>query len=160
MRRGPLNFSIHGRWAVHLNAAWVFYLARRPADAAAELQKALAVEPAPSLTHGSLWVPYAPTAEFLNKVRIDRDHATPLGLASLASIAAASGERVEANAILTSLMQGADAGYICPYEMATAHAALGDRDAAFRFLESSYRERSPCLVNLRADRASTPCGPI
>ena len=35
--------------------------------------------------------------------------------------------------------------------MASAYAELHENDEAFKYLERSYEERSPCLPGLRAD---------
>lgn len=135
--------------AAHLNAGWVYYLARRPDDAAAQVRTALQLDPQASATHGSLWVAYAPIPEWVRRPGVDAEHATSLGIAVLAGAAAVSGAREEARRLLSTL-RSSDS-YVCPYELASAYSALGERDEAFHFLEDSYREHSPCLPGLNAD---------
>jgi hypothetical protein len=46
--------------------------------------------------------------------------------------------------------------YVCPYEMAAAHATLGRRKEAFEMLAEAYRQRSVCLPALKADPRFDP----
>lgn len=134
---------------MQLNASWVYFLARKPGEAVAHVTRALEIDPSASVTHSSLWAAYAPVTEFVLKATGDPGHATPLGLATLAGATATAGRSAEAEGILQRL-QTAE-GYVCPYEIACAKAALGKRDEAFRYLEKSYAERSPCLPDLKVD---------
>jgi hypothetical protein len=43
------------------------------------------------------------------------------------------------------------ASYMCPYEMATAHAILGNKDKALNWLSRGLKERSACMAELKAD---------
>jgi serine/threonine protein kinase/Tfp pilus assembly protein PilF len=43
--------------------------------------------------------------------------------------------------------------YASPLDYARAHARLGDKDEAFRYLDAALAEKSPALVYLKADRA-------
>jgi serine/threonine protein kinase/tetratricopeptide (TPR) repeat protein len=55
-------------------------------------------------------------------------------------------------AIEVSLAQRkAKAGYVSPYGIAQLYADLGDKDHAFEWLNTAYRERDPSLVGLRTD---------
>ncbi|HUR33848.1 MAG TPA: winged helix-turn-helix domain-containing protein [Vicinamibacterales bacterium] len=135
--------------AAHLNAGWVYYLARRNDEAQAQVRKALQLDPQGSPTHSSLWVAYVPIPEFVRRPGVRAEHATSLGVAVLAGAAATLGETEEAERLLSRL-RSSD-GYVCPYELATAYSALGKRDEAFKYLEASYREHSPCLPDLGAD---------
>jgi tetratricopeptide (TPR) repeat protein len=42
-------------------------------------------------------------------------------------------------------------GYSSPYQIATFYADLGDKDQAFRWLNTAYQERDPGLENLKTD---------
>ena len=47
-----------------------------------------------------------------------------------------------------------DAGrYVSPLDLARAHAQLGQRGAAFDYLERSFTDRAPGLVFLDVDRS-------
>jgi hypothetical protein len=64
---------------------------------------------------------------------------------------AASGNRAEAERFLARLTVISKHHYVCPYEMATAHAVLGDKDKAMQWLRKGFRERSGCMVDLKTD---------
>jgi TolB-like protein/Tfp pilus assembly protein PilF len=134
---------------MQLNASWVYFLAHKPDDAVAHVKRALEIDPSASVTHSSIWAAYAPVTEFVLKATGDPEHATPLGLATLAGATATAGRSAEAERLLQRLQTVE--GYVCPYEIACANAALGKRDEAFRYLEKSYAERSPCLPDLKVD---------
>ena len=42
-------------------------------------------------------------------------------------------------------------GYSSAYEIATLYADLGDKDQAFKWLNTAYQERDPGLLNLKTD---------
>jgi len=135
--------------ATHLNASWVYYLARKEDEAIAHVKRALTLDPHVSITHGSIWAAYAPIPDLVNSV--DRESAAPMALAALAGAAAVSGRRAEAEGMLTRLKEIGTHQHVCAYEMASAYAELHENDEAFKYLERSYEERSPCLPGLRAD---------
>jgi hypothetical protein len=41
--------------------------------------------------------------------------------------------------------------YVCPYEMATAHAVLGNKDKALDWLSKGLKERSACMADVKVD---------
>ena len=43
--------------------------------------------------------------------------------------------------------------YASPLDYARAHARLGDKDEAFRYLDAAFADKSPGLVFLKVDRA-------
>jgi serine/threonine-protein kinase len=69
---------------------------------------------------------------------------------------AMSGERARALAIAAQLEAAAETRYVQPYLMALLYTALGDRDAAFRWLERGYREKSDRMVDLLVEPRFDP----
>jgi TolB-like protein/Tfp pilus assembly protein PilF len=72
----------------------------------------------------------------------------------------AAGRSGDARGVLNELKKRAESGYVKPYFMAMAHAALDERDAAFELFERAFAERDhwllwfctePKLDNLRGD---------
>lgn len=59
---------------------------------------------------------------------------------------AVSGNRNEAQAILTRLKNLPPKRYVDPYEIAVVHSGLGENDAAFEWLERTFREHSMSVV--------------
>jgi hypothetical protein len=43
--------------------------------------------------------------------------------------------------------------YVSPLDFARVYAQLGDREQTFRYLDASFKDRSPGLVFLKVDRA-------
>ncbi|MGB7923981.1 MAG: protein kinase, partial [Pyrinomonadaceae bacterium] len=58
----------------------------------------------------------------------------------------AAGRRNEAREVLNELKKAAEKGYVKPYFMAMAHAALDERDAAFELFERACAERDHWLI--------------
>ena len=69
-------------------------------------------------------------------------------LAQLAYAWARIGEETRAREILDKLIDLRTSTYVSPYAIAEIYAALGDKNSAFEWLEKSYDERSPRLVEL------------
>jgi hypothetical protein len=64
----------------------------------------------------------------------------------------ASGKRNEAEKILRELQTRSKTDYVSPYMIGVIHAGLGNKNKAFEFLESSYKEKSPDMAYfLKAD---------
>jgi hypothetical protein len=65
-------------------------------------------------------------------------------------VLAISGQRDAARRVLTEYMDQAGRGHISPSSVALIHVGLGDKDAAFAWLDKAYAEREPELSLLRA----------
>ena len=86
---------------------------------------------------------------------------TPQVVAALVHAQAAAGRRAEAQATMNSLSSTRSARYVCPYDLATASAGLGDRTETLAWLEKAYEERcgwlalwlkiDPTFDSIRAD---------
>ncbi|MGZ8811664.1 MAG: tetratricopeptide repeat protein, partial [Thermoanaerobaculia bacterium] len=62
---------------------------------------------------------------------------------------AASGHPAEARQVLEELRGLSKQRYVSPYHIAMIHAALGDRDEAFQWLEEAYDDREGRMTILR-----------
>ncbi len=72
--------------------------------------------------------------------------------AALAHVYAVLGRNADAKRVLHTLQSRSKENYISPYLVATIYAGLGEKAAAFKFLEEAYQQRSPDLVwYLKAD---------
>jgi TolB-like protein/DNA-binding winged helix-turn-helix (wHTH) protein/Tfp pilus assembly protein PilF len=146
---------------VWVNAAWVFYLARRNDQLAEALKHAADLDPDMPVTHGSAWFGYVPKAAATPAIAyLERGTtpkaASPLILATLAAIDAAEGRRSEARRILAHLAEISTREYVCYYELAAVHAALGEKEDSLRCLGRAYDQRSICLPDLYADPRFDP----
>jgi tetratricopeptide (TPR) repeat protein len=72
--------------------------------------------------------------------------------AALAHVYAVLGRNADAERVLHTLQSRSKESYVSPYLVATIYAGLGEKAAAFKFLEEAYQQRSPDLVwYLKAD---------
>src|SRR6185312_14051014 len=62
--------------------------------------------------------------------------------AAFAHVYAASGRGDQARAILNRLKEQSQESYVSPCDIAEVHAALGEKDQAFEWLEKAYDARS------------------
>ena len=138
--------------AVHVNAGWVYYVARRDEEALKEWRKILDLDPHFAITHTSIWIAYLKQADISDALSLSSaSDLENLRLAALTGRHAVSGDRNEAERMLSRLNAVAKHQYVCPYEMATAHAVLGDKDQALTWLGKGLRERSGCMPDLKVD---------
>jgi len=136
---------------VRFNAGWVKYLARRNDEAIAEWRKALEIEPNLGVAHTSIWLAYARKDAAADPPPVDPEESSPLDLATRAGAYAIGGKRVEAQRVLARLKDLSTHRYVCPYEVATAHAALDQRDEAIEWLHRGLDARSICMPDLKVD---------
>jgi len=138
--------------AVHVNAGWVYYLARQNDQAVQEWRKILDIDPHFTVTHSSIWIAYVKQAEMGTVLSPPSSgDADALQLAAITGRQAVSGNRAEAERLLSRLDSISKRHYVCPYEMATAHAILGNKDKAMDWLSRGLKERSACMPDLKAD---------
>src|SRR5215467_4535802 len=87
--------------AVHVNAGWVYYVARRDEQAVQQWNKILDLDPRFAITHASIWIAYLNQAETTKALeRSKSDEGNTLKLAALAGRYAAVGNRAEAEPLL------------------------------------------------------------
>lgn len=132
---------------VHHHVAWMLILAGRSDEAVAECQRALDMDASFGMLH--LWMGIALEQQGRYEDAIaSLDRAVALKATRSMSVAAAahayasSGQIDEARQRLAQLEQESAARYVEPYALALIHTALGDHEAALRFLEQGYRDNS------------------
>lgn len=139
----PLSVS------VLMDSGWMYYLGRQYDKTIAMNLKALELDPNywPSLRDLGLAYEkvgrYPEAVTTLQKAR--RLDSNPSILEMLAGAYTAWGKPAEARQVLAELEQRARDTYVCPYELATVHAGLGNKEAALAKLEEGLRERADCL---------------
>jgi hypothetical protein len=69
---------------------------------------------------------------------------------------AAAGRTADARKIIAELTSRAEKRYVCPYEVATVYAGLGDKDSAFEWLHKGVEERADCMPWIQADSKIDP----
>jgi TolB-like protein/DNA-binding winged helix-turn-helix (wHTH) protein/tetratricopeptide (TPR) repeat protein len=126
-------------------------------------RKALELDPNFGLAHNHLGQAYLQkhmTDEAIAelKIAVTLSHGAPTCLANLGRAYAASGNRVDAERLLSDLQTRSRPGQSFASEIAAISAALGDRDRALSWLERGYNERfnpgvliRPGFDSLRSD---------
>jgi tetratricopeptide (TPR) repeat protein len=145
----PLSFVASS----HLG--WIYYLSGRNDDAIEQCKKILELDPSSFPARRYLGLAYEAKgmypeaiAEFQTGVKLS---GSPLMLALLGHAYAASGKRTEAQQVLTDLQQLQDQRYVSPYTVAAIYAGLGDKEQAFKWLETAVEIRDIWLMNMKVD---------
>jgi DNA-binding winged helix-turn-helix (wHTH) protein/TolB-like protein/Tfp pilus assembly protein PilF len=145
----PLSFVASS----HLG--WIYYLSGQNDKAIEQCKKILELDPSSFPARRYLGLAYEAKgmyaeaiAEFQTGVKLS---GSPLMLALLGHAYAASGKTAEAKQVLNDLQQLQDQRYVSPYTVAAIHAGLGDRDEAFKWLETAVESRDIWLMNLKVD---------
>jgi serine/threonine protein kinase len=141
---------------VTMSHGWTWMFRRDPARALPEYRKATDFDPEFHVAHWmSAWV--------LSEMGRHDDAVAAVGRAIEASKGllicyptqarahALAGRREEAVRVLTELEAKSPARYVEPLEVALAHEAIGDREAARSWLERALRERAHWLVAMEVD---------
>ncbi len=154
-----------GRLAIELDPAsvsirrsmgWLLYYARQPEQALEHLRRALAMNPTAEENLRLLGLAYLQLGQhdeaasaFRESIALSENNA--LATAGLGAVAAARGRPADARAILDELTERGTRRYVSPVAQAMVHAALGDRDEAFAWLDRAYEERRGWLCYLKVE---------
>jgi len=153
----PLSVAVSG------TAAWVLNYSGRLDEAEREIGIALRVDPEFEIGHlylgrihqakgelDSALVQYAATGRLRDWIPT---------IAGYGYVYALQGRRREARAVLARMDSISRREYVTSYAMALVHAALGQTDSAFAWLDRGLEERTHWLVWLRRDRRWAPIRP-
>ena len=64
---------------------------------------------------------------------------------------AAAGRKDDAQRVLAEVTKQASEHYVCPYEVATIYAGLGDKASTLEWLKKGLQERADCMPWARSD---------
>lgn len=145
----PLSTAIAG------TAAWVLYYAGRHDEAARELRIALRADSSFALGHFYLGRVQQARGD-LNEALAEYGATGPLRnwvptVAAVGHVQGMQGRRADALGTLARLESRLHQEYVTSYAIALVHAALGQRDSAFVWLERGESERTHWMVWLRRD---------
>lgn len=145
----PLSFVASS----HLG--WIYYLSGKNEEAIDQCKKILELDPSSFPARRYLGLAYEgkgmyaeAITEFQTGVKLS---GSPLMLALLGHAYAVSGKRAEAQQVLADLQQVKGQRYVSPYTIAAIHSGLGDKEQAFKWLETAVEERDIWLMNLKVD---------
>jgi TolB-like protein/Flp pilus assembly protein TadD len=133
---------------------WIYSLARRHERAIQEFRKAIELDPNFYPAHYDLGMTYADKGMHEGAIKeLETARAlsgdTARTLSGLAYAYAMAGQKAKAKKLLGDLNKLSRHRYVPPFDIAVVHAALGDKDLAFAWLEKAYEDRHPWLVMLR-----------
>jgi serine/threonine-protein kinase len=136
--------------------AYLLYLARKYNNALEQCKKMLEFDPEYSYAQATIGLCYVQKLQFpeaiaaLQKAVVLSGNQTEV-LSYVAYAHAVSGNPGKAHEMLGELDKLSKRIYVSKYYLACIQAALGDKDKAFKSLESAYRERDADLVFLKFD---------
>ena len=140
----PLSLSINTTLASR------YYYARRYDEAIELNRRTLELDPNFVPAHDAVGSAYAEKGmwretidECQKELELSKDN--PSALASVAFLYARTGRKAQARKIVAHLQDLSQGQYVSAFEIATALAALGDRDHAFVWFEKAYRARESQL---------------
>jgi len=144
-----------------VTVGWTFYYARQYDRAIEQCRNVVELDADYSQGHDCLGSSYLAKGSFPEAVAECKRSASgsghdPIREAGLGRAYALAGETGEARKILAQLNTLSSASYVPPYVLAMVHAALGEKDQAFTWLDKGYQQRDPYLVRLRVDEAMDP----
>ena len=145
---------------IQADSGFYFYMGRKYDRAIEQERRALELEPNCYTCRTYLALAYAQKRQFAEALsqarRVRLPEASPLDVATTASVIAGAGERAEAERLLRDLRLVMKQRFVCPYEIATTYLALDERDEALRWLEKGYQARSICMIWVRVDPRLDP----
>ena len=132
------------------------YMWARQYDKAIEqLRKTIEMDPSFYYAHWTLGEAYDLSGnvqealkEYQTAYRLSDD---PAMLGFMGHAHAISGKKDEALKMLDQMREISRQRYVPAYSFAQVYAALGDKDQAFQWLEKSYQDRAPDMVQLKVD---------
>jgi eukaryotic-like serine/threonine-protein kinase len=138
-----------------IDAGTVYWITGRYQEAVAQCRKAIEIDPRNYTAHWQLGQALecigdlrGAIAEYEKSTQLDDD---PLPLGLLAAAKAKAGDRPAALAILNRIQEIAKQRYVPDYSFARIHLALGQKEEALQWLESSYAKQQPDLNWIRVD---------
>jgi serine/threonine protein kinase/tetratricopeptide (TPR) repeat protein len=141
---------------IRVAVGWYYYLARRYPEALTLTQRIVEVDPNLIAAHYNLGMIYSQTgrhqealAAFEKARALDPTNWPVLALLCHGHVT--SGDRARAQQLLVELTARASEGSLDPTWIGLIHAALGDTDRAFLWLEKAYHARSETLLFLNVD---------
>jgi TolB-like protein/Tfp pilus assembly protein PilF len=141
---------------MHTFAGGYLVLAKRYGEALAPLQHALSTDPNFFPTHSVLGMLYHQTgkpddaiAEFRKAYHLSGGNIVQLAYQGF--VLGQVGRLAEARQIIGTMNQISQSPFVPPFAFALVHTGLGERDAAFRWLEKAYELRDFGLVFLASD---------
>lgn len=147
--------------ATILDVGWAFYYAREYDRAIEQCRKVLDLDPHSMSARDCVGSAHLATAAYDQAIAeygalVTSSGNDPLRLASLGCAYALAGRKPQAQKVIAQLNAASKIHYVPPYFLGVVHAALGDKDNAFSWLEKAYEDHDSYLVRLKVDPVMDP----
>ena len=134
---------------------FAYYFAHQYDHAIEECRRALDLDPNFLFAHWLLGLAYANKSMYEQAIAESRKAIEvsghgPGAVGVLGYVYAESGRRDEAQQVLDELKELAKRRYVSPYSVAAIYALLGDKDAAFEWLEKAYSDGAYGILFLKS----------
>ncbi len=151
----PLSVSVKA------HVALILYFARRYDEAIEAGKTAVEMDRSSPVAHQRLGSAYEQKRMFPEAITefqkaVDDSNRVQLAVSSLAHAYAVGGNRAEAQKLLAEMQERAKTEYVSSYLIAEIYVALGEKEPAFKLLETAYAERSIDLVLAKTDPRLDP----
>ena len=135
---------------------WALYHMRKFDVAIERLRYSLEMDPSFMVAHVWLGRAYEQLGRFDEAVQefemsVELSERMPGTLAELGRVHAVAGHRDTAEELDAEIQAVAGKRYVPPVDLALLHAALGDKNRAFEYLDQAVEDRSPDLVMLNVE---------
>ena len=137
------------------DAGWVAYLGRQY-DRTIEInRKVIDLDPNFWPAYRDLGLGYEKVGRFADAIaslqKARQLDSNPSVLEMLGGAYAAAGRKDDAQRVLAEVTKQASEHYVCPYEVATIYAGLGDKASTLEWLKKGLQERADCMPWARSD---------
>ena len=139
----------------HFDKVWALLTSRRYPEALAEGRRAITFDPEYALGHSVIGIAEVlaghhaqAVGTFETAVAIE-DGPIERGFFALGH--ALSGNQAGARSELSKMKAAGEKQYVCAYEVASVHAALGETDQAFAEFDRAISDRCDCMIWLEAE---------
>jgi serine/threonine-protein kinase len=154
LRLDPLSPIILG------DASWVFYGARKYDKSLELARQFVELDPNSPWGHASLGLALEKSGHVQEAIReLEKAAATDRSVTILEWLGGAyatAGRTADAKRVVAELTGRSEKRYVCPYEIATVYAGLGEKNAAFEWLKKGVQERADCMPWIQADSKIDP----
>jgi DNA-binding winged helix-turn-helix (wHTH) protein/TolB-like protein len=140
---------------LYTNLGRAYFLAGDIEQSIEQYQKALGLEPDLPIARMHLGRAYLekglPEQALAEVKEVESDVGGTVPTVVLGYIYSRTGRAAETRKLLNQVTAARRDGYVPPYTLAMLHADLGEKDAAFLWLEKAYEERAELLLYLKVD---------
>ncbi len=146
----PLSISMS------FSLGWRLYMAHQYDQAIEQLQNTLDMDPNFALPRMVLGQAYEQKGSYQRAIAelekaANLSHDSPQMLGALGHVYGASGERPEAEKVLSRLLEQSKKQYVSPFYVAIVYAGLRENEKALDWLEKAYQDRSNAIIFLKVD---------